>query len=466
MNRITKRVFCLIIILLSFFTNLYAVEFYIPVIDSEWWKVASTPDLGKYNSDKQQPVDFGLWQAADGTWQLWSCIRFTKLGGHTRLFYRWEGKNLRDKNWTPKGIAMEAKPELGEPLGGLQAPHVIKNKEMYWMAYGDWDNMRLATSKDGKKFERFTKAGVIFSEGPYVNTRDPILLFTKEKWNCYYTAFPAQHGYVFCRTSDDLLTWSDSFVVSYGGKAGDNPYSCECPHVVEVTPGNYFLFRTQFYGPGAQTTVYQSDNPYHFGIDNDSYYVRQFNLCAPEIVMLDGCYYIAALSPDLDGVRIARLKWQCFEKSLLPLEDQDHRSKWKQKEGDLASVFTNSTRSWFHPKTEFFIGTAETGPKTFDDKLTGEIVSPAFSITSPDCVLFASGGQDKECLYISIVDAKTEEEYFRATGNNNNLLEPIIVDCKLFMNKEVIIKVVDDSSDPWGHINFGGIYQSNSNKDI
>jgi hypothetical protein len=43
-----------------------------PFIDGPWWQVAGDPDLGKYTSSEQQPVDFGVWQAADGTWQLWS----------------------------------------------------------------------------------------------------------------------------------------------------------------------------------------------------------------------------------------------------------------------------------------------------------------------------------------------------------------------------------------------------------
>jgi hypothetical protein len=47
----------------------------IPRIDGDWWQIAGDPDLGEYTSEKQQPVDFAIWQAADGTWQLWSCIR-------------------------------------------------------------------------------------------------------------------------------------------------------------------------------------------------------------------------------------------------------------------------------------------------------------------------------------------------------------------------------------------------------
>ena len=69
----------------------------IPTIDGDWWQVAGDPDLGEYTTPKQQPVDFGVWQAADGTWQLWSCIRHTNCGGNTRLFYRWVAKAWRNE---------------------------------------------------------------------------------------------------------------------------------------------------------------------------------------------------------------------------------------------------------------------------------------------------------------------------------------------------------------------------------
>ena len=248
-------------------------EIYTPVIEGEWWQVAGNPDLGKYNDSNQQPVDFAVWQAQDGTWQLWSCIRNIKAGGYTRLFYRWEGKTLTDANWTPIGIAMMSDNKFGEPQNGLQAPHVVKWNDEYWMVYGDWDHICLAKSKNGKSFERVTGEGgssAILTEGSGNNPRDAMLLFAKGKWYCYYTAFPAKHGYDFCRISDDLISWSDSMVVAYGGKAGNGPYSAECPHAVEFKPGCYFLFRTQFYGPGAQTSVYQSKNPLNFGIDDDS----------------------------------------------------------------------------------------------------------------------------------------------------------------------------------------------------
>src|ERR1017187_2007962 len=89
----------------------------IPQIDGDFWQIAGDPDLGKYSSPKQQPVDFGIWQAADGTWQLWSCIRSTAFPGKTRLFYRWQANQLMDKDWTPMGIAMLADPNLSGSMG-------------------------------------------------------------------------------------------------------------------------------------------------------------------------------------------------------------------------------------------------------------------------------------------------------------------------------------------------------------
>lgn len=95
----------------------------IPTIDGDWWQIAGDPDLGDYTSPEQQPVDFGVWQA----------------------------------------------------------PHVIKVENTYYMFYGDWGNICLAESQDGKKFTRILNeegTPALFS-GPYGNTRDPWCLNTR-----------------------------------------------------------------------------------------------------------------------------------------------------------------------------------------------------------------------------------------------------------------------------------------------
>jgi len=288
----------------------------VPQIEGPWWQVAGDPTDHKYATEKQQPVDFAVWQAADGSWQLWSCIRHTTAGGKggkTRFFYRWEGKRLTDSHWKPMGIAMDADPSLGETPGGLQAPHVIKIGGTYHMFYGDWVNICHATSTDGKAFTRMIqphgKTGM-FSEGPGVNTRDVMLLPHAGLWYAYYTCHPNGQGMDCVRTTADFKTWSDSTVVAFGGRAGTKLWSAECPHVVKRDADNFYLFRTQSYVP-PKTTIYHSRDPKLFGINqDDKYLLCTLPVAAPEIFIHEGQYYIAALNEKkLDGIRIARLKW-------------------------------------------------------------------------------------------------------------------------------------------------------------
>jgi prepilin-type processing-associated H-X9-DG protein len=283
-----------------------------PEIDGPWWTVAHSPDLGAMSSPDQQPVDFAVWQAADGSWQICSCIRGTKCGGRTRLLYRWEGQRLTDPDWRPIGIAMQSEPKYGEMAGGLQAPHVVKIGEKYVMAYGDSEHICMAESRDGKQFERIVqpngKTG-LFAEGTGNRTRDPMLIRIADRWHCYYTAYPNNEGWDFCRTSADLVRWSDSVKVAFGGQAGTGPLSAECPFVVPIGD-RFYLFRTQRYGQNALTTVYHSTDSMDFGVNNDcEHLVGTLPVAAPEIVLHKGQYYIAALRSDLKGIQITRLKW-------------------------------------------------------------------------------------------------------------------------------------------------------------
>lgn len=286
----------------------------VPQIDGPWWQVAGNPDLGDLTSPGQQPVDFGVWQAPDGTWQLWSCIRFTRCGTGTRVFHRWEGARLTDTDWRPMGIVMQADPTLGETACGIQAPYAFRAADNDWrMVYGDWEHICESSGRDGKSFTRILDASGrsgMFAEAPNANTRDPMVLRVGDLWHLYYTAGPGGRGSVYVRTSRDLRTWSDSRVVAAGGAAGAGPYSAECPFVVHrADTGFYYLFRTQQYGATAQTTVYRSADPTDFGVDDDRYRVGTLPVAAPEVFDVDGQSYLAALRPTLDGIQIARLRW-------------------------------------------------------------------------------------------------------------------------------------------------------------
>lgn len=286
-----------------------------PQIDGTFWTVAGDPDLGPLTDPKQQPVDFAIWQAADGTWQLWSCIRHTKCGGRTRLLYGWEGRSITDTNWRPLGVRMQADEKFGETTGGLQAPYAVRIGDLYHMFYGDWVNICLQTSRDGKFFERrINRDGrtALFGEGADDNARDPMVLRVGSLWFAYYTAHPGRQGAVYLRTSADLEHWSEPLRVAFGGQSGQGSSSAECPFVVE-RGGWYYLLRTQRYGQSARSRVYASRNPMDFGANDDRCLVGELPIAAPEIIRDGEREYLACLLPSLKGIQVARLKWTRVE---------------------------------------------------------------------------------------------------------------------------------------------------------
>ena len=291
----------------------FAPARFTPRIDGDFWTVAGNPNLGALSSPGQQPVDFAIWQAADGTWQLWSCIRSTRAAGNTRLFYRWQGRRVTDTNWAPMGIAFMADPGFGEIEGGVQAPFVLKAGGTYYMLYGDWEHICLATSADGKTFARqLTTSGGsgMFSIAPRANSRDPMVLAHGGRYYCYTTANPQGKGAVYCSVSADLHRWGSPTIVSAGGAAGTGPSSAECPFVYRHgDTGTFYLFRTQRYGRQAETRVYASSDPLNFGVNDDRYLVATVPVAAPEIIAVAGRLYLGCLRPELDGIRIAPLRF-------------------------------------------------------------------------------------------------------------------------------------------------------------
>ncbi len=313
----TFRIFSAFCLGLS--ATLAADSVMVPVIEGEWWQVAGQPDMGELNSPRQQPVDFAVWQARDGTWQLWSCIRYTSDPKNTRVLYRWEGRELTQPNWTPMGIAQKADPAVGEFEGRIGAPHVVEEGGRYVMFYHS-AGFHAQVSADGKHFTRQLApdgSARIFGADPGTYGRDIMLTRIQDTWHGYYggsTPDPTGKHYaaVFVKIAktDSLFgEWSDEFIVNSEGQAGSGGYNAECPQVI-FRHGWYYLFRTEVYGANNRTHIYRSKSPYKFGVDSDVYHVGTLPIAAPEIIEYNGQDYIAALNPGLDGIRIAQLGWK------------------------------------------------------------------------------------------------------------------------------------------------------------
>jgi hypothetical protein len=146
-------------------------------------------------------------------------------------------------------------------------------------------------------------------------------------------------------------------------------------------------------------------------------------------------------------------------KSVFDFDSAVARNTWTLKSGNLASVFTNSKRSNFKAKSEYFIGTAETGKGKFDDTRTGAIESPIFTIEEKSYILLVSGGNDRQNVYVALIEAETGNQITRLTGKRDNTFKKAPVDCSAMLGKRAFVRIVDKATAPWGHINFGGMYE-------
>jgi len=228
------------------------------------WQISNNPDLGELNGgESQEVVDHAIFQSIDGHWHLWACIRGTAIG---RLLYHWESPSLEQSDWQERGIAMRAEARYGESIDDrdgqewIQAPHVTVWDGLYHMFYGGHRaeegpcQICLATSSDGRDFERVLDARgysrVFVGPG---EARDPMIIRIGDLYYCYYSGHDPDARApckIYCRTSDDLHTWSDWVAVNWGGSGGDGNWSAECPFVVAFD-GRFYLFRTSRYQPPA-----------------------------------------------------------------------------------------------------------------------------------------------------------------------------------------------------------------------
>lgn len=85
--------------------------------------------------------------------------------------------------------------------------------------------------------------------------------------------------------------------------------------------------------------------------------------------------------------------------------------------------------------------------------------SPPYTLDQADYVLLVSGGDGLQNTYVALVDAQGGEELTRRTGKKDNAFERVQVDCSAWKGKTVFLRIVDKATGPWGHINFGGMYE-------
>lgn len=98
---------------------------------------------------------------------------------------------------------------------------------------------------------------------------------------------------------------------------------------------------------------------------------------------------------------------------------------------------------------DYWVGTYERG----GDELQGTLTSVPFKVTQPFASFLVSGGINS-ATRVELVRADTQKVFFKISGTDSETLRPVVVEVKEHLGQSIFIRVVDQHSGPWGHINF------------
>lgn len=103
------------------------------------------------------------------------------------------------------------------------------------------------------------------------------------------------------------------------------------------------------------------------------------------------------------------------------------------------------------PEGNFWIG----GYEKVGDDPKGTLTSRAFRVTHPWGSFRFAGGRWPETR-VELVDTATSKVFFKISGAESETLRPVVVELKGLVGKDIFIRLVDDRSGHWGHVNFDG----------
>ncbi|WP_238590776.1 GH32 C-terminal domain-containing protein [Paenibacillus beijingensis] len=101
------------------------------------------------------------------------------------------------------------------------------------------------------------------------------------------------------------------------------------------------------------------------------------------------------------------------------------------------------------------------------DSQVGAIKSTTFTLAGSGWIDFLlGGGNDPDNLYVSLVRASDGAELMKATGFNDEAYTRVYWDASAYLGEQVYIKIVDNATGGWGHINTDDFHVYNTAADI
>ena len=93
------------------------------------------------------------------------------------------------------------------------------------------------------------------------------------------------------------------------------------------------------------------------------------------------------------------------------------------------------------------------GYEKLADKPTGTLTSAPFKVTQPWAAFVLGGGSHPETR-VELVAKDGGKVFFTARGQNSETMTPVVVDLAAQKDKEIFIRIVDEHTGGWGHVNF------------
>jgi putative membrane-bound dehydrogenase-like protein len=101
------------------------------------------------------------------------------------------------------------------------------------------------------------------------------------------------------------------------------------------------------------------------------------------------------------------------------------------------------------PQGNFWLGGFE---KLFDMP-TGTLTSAVFQVTHPFAAFRIGGGNHKETR-VELIRADSGQVFFKMSGGNSETMRPVVMDLRAHAGKSIFIRVVDEHTGGYGHVNF------------
>ncbi len=116
-------------------------------------------------------------------------------------------------------------------------------------------------------------------------------------------------------------------------------------------------------------------------------------------------------------------------------------------QGDNVAARRTDMRSGHHG--EFWIGTFEKG----GDKGKGTLTSVPFKVPHRFATFWVAGG-GVDSTRVELIAVGEDKPFYQIGGRQDEQLSRVVVDLQRVLGKEMQIRLVDNSSNGWGHINF------------